>query len=271
MKKLRIGVVDLVARGPTRAWFARVMNANLASIMPQVVGVWCREEGHQVTFFCYTGFENLLGELPEDTDLVFISAFTEAAQTAYALSNLFRSRGAITALGGPHARCYPQDALLYFDYVLGFTDREVLRGVLQDCSQHRPSGIHVTARQQPAALPGVRDRWPFIESVLQKAPFLKIVPMLGSLGCPYTWTLGPRSGFWKPRPANSSDFSPCGPAQAPCWLSRGTARGWRRQRGMEACKFGTWPLETGSSRARGRLANVSGWPSLASRKCWRRA
>ena len=55
MRKLRIGVIDLVARGPTRAWFARVMNANLASIMPQVVGVWCREEGHQVTFFCYTG------------------------------------------------------------------------------------------------------------------------------------------------------------------------------------------------------------------------
>jgi hypothetical protein len=32
----------------------------------------------------------------------------------------------------------------------------------------------------------VRDRWPFIEAILQKAPFLKIVPMLGSLGCPYT-------------------------------------------------------------------------------------
>ena len=42
MRKLRIGVIDLVARGPTRAWFARVMSANLASIMPQVVGVWCR-------------------------------------------------------------------------------------------------------------------------------------------------------------------------------------------------------------------------------------
>src|SRR5262245_2929387 len=186
MRKLRIGVIDLVSRGPTRAWFARVMNANLASIMPQEIGVWCREEGHNVSFFCYTGFESLLEELPADTDLVFINAFTEAAQTAYALSNWFRSRGAITALGGPHARCYPHDALLYFDYVLGFTDRQTLRGVLQDCSQHRPLGVHVTARKQPAALPGVRDRWPFIEAILKNAPFLKIVPMLGSLGCPYT-------------------------------------------------------------------------------------
>src|SRR2546430_10299500 len=30
------------------------------------------------------------------------------------LSNLFRSRGAVTVLGGPHARCYPEDARQYF-------------------------------------------------------------------------------------------------------------------------------------------------------------
>jgi radical SAM superfamily enzyme YgiQ (UPF0313 family) len=102
------------------------MNANLASIMPQMIGVWCRQEGHDVTFVFYTGFEDLLKELPDNVDLVFISAYTEAAQTAYALSNLFRSRGAVTALGGPHARSYPDDALRYFDYVIGFTNREVV-------------------------------------------------------------------------------------------------------------------------------------------------
>jgi hypothetical protein len=186
MRKLRIGVIDLVARGPTRAWFSRVMNANLASIMPQAVAAWCAAQGHEVAFVCYTGFEDLLRELPDDTDLVFLSAFTEAAQTAYALSNLFRNRGAVTALGGPHARCYPQDAVRYFDYVFGFTDREALRSVLADCSPHRPLGVHVAARRQPVSLPGVRERWPFIEKVLRKAPWLKIVPMLGSLGCPYT-------------------------------------------------------------------------------------
>ena len=58
--------------------------------------------------------------------MVFIGAFTEAAHTAYALSALCRSKGAITILGGPHARCYPEDAVRYFDYVLGFTDRETL-------------------------------------------------------------------------------------------------------------------------------------------------
>ncbi len=184
MRKLRIGVIDLVAKGPTRALYARVMNANLASIMPQVVAVWCEAEGHEATLACYTGFENLVEELPKQVDLVFIGAFTQAALLAYALSNLFRSKGAVTALGGPHARCYPEDARKYFDYVVGFTDQAVIREVLRDCSPHRPMGVHLTAPRQPAALPGVRERWKFIEPTLRKAPVFKIVPMIGSLGVP---------------------------------------------------------------------------------------
>ncbi len=186
MKKLRIGIIDIVSRGPTRALYARIMNANLASIMPQVIGVWCREAGHEVTFVCYTGFEDLLTELPDKFDVIFIGAFTEAAHTAYALSNLFRSRGAITVIGGPHARCYPEDAARYFDYVAGFTDEGTIRDILRDCSQHRPAGVYLASAQQPRTLPGVRERWQFIEPTLRKAPFLKMVPMLGSMGCPYT-------------------------------------------------------------------------------------
>jgi len=162
------------------------MNANFASIMPQVVGVWCEEEGHHVSFVTYTGFENLINELPENVDIVFIGAFTEAAHTAYALSKLFQSRGAVTVLGGPHARCYPQDSIRYFDYVVGFTNKNVILEILQNCSPHRPMGLHIAAMQQPGSLPGVRERWKFIEPTLRKAPFIKMVPMLGSLGCPYT-------------------------------------------------------------------------------------
>ncbi len=186
MRRLQIGVIDLVAKGPVKTLYARVMNANLASIMPQVVGTWCESEGHEVTFVCYTGFENFLDELPPNLDLLFIGAFTDAALTAYALSHLFRSRGAVTVLGGPHARCYPEDARKHFDYVLGFTDQEVIRDVLRDCSPQRPIGVHLAAKRQPVALPGVRERWKFIEPTLRKAPLIKIVPMLASLGCPYT-------------------------------------------------------------------------------------
>jgi hypothetical protein len=44
----------------------------------------------------------------------------------------------------------------------------------------------LSAAQQPLHLPGVRERWKYIEATLAKSPALKIVPMLGSLGCPYT-------------------------------------------------------------------------------------
>jgi hypothetical protein len=187
MKKLEVGIIDLVSKKPNRKLFARIMNANFASIMPQVIGVWSEEEGHNVTYICYTGKEDLISELPQNVDIVFIGAFTESAQTAYALSNLLRSRGAITVLGGPHARCYPDDALKYFDYVTGFTDKNIILEILQDCTPHRPFGLYFTSKKQPASLPGVKERWKFIEpTTLKKAPFLKLVPMLGSLGCPYT-------------------------------------------------------------------------------------
>ena len=186
MRKLSIGIIDIVSKGPTRALYARIMNANLASIMPQVIGVWCQRLGHDVTLVCYTGFEDLLEELPESLDVLFVGAFTEAAHTAYSLSSLFRARGAITILGGPHARCYPEDAQRYFDYVVGFTNQETLLDILQDCSQHRPLGVHLVAPRQPLELPGVQERWQFIEPTLRKTPVLKMVPMVGSLGCPYT-------------------------------------------------------------------------------------
>jgi hypothetical protein len=186
LRRLRIGVVDLVTKGPSRSIYARVMHANLASIMPQVVAVWCEAEGHEVTFVCYTGLEDLNKGLPQSVDLVFIGSFTEAALLAYALSSRFQTRGAVTVLGGPHARCYPEDARKYFDYVVGFTDRQVIHDIVGDCARHRPQGLLLAAKQQPLELPGVRERWKFIAPTLRKAPLLKIVPMLGSLGCPYT-------------------------------------------------------------------------------------
>ncbi len=188
MRPLRVTIIDLVTKGPTDSLYARVMNQNLASIMPQVVGVWCEELGHHVRFICYTGREDLQQELLEETDIVIIGSFTRSALTAYAISNLFRSRGAVTVLGGPHARSYPQDSAKYFDYVVGFTDKPLIKDILSDCAPHRPQGQYLQAKQQPLELPGVRERWKFIEPTIDKAPMssFKIVPMIGSMGCPYT-------------------------------------------------------------------------------------
>ena len=88
-RRLKVGILDLVAKEPGAGLYSRVMNANLASIMPQVIGTWCREDGHDVTFVCYTGFEELLTELPEDADerpevlaAVMLRRFRRALRTA---------------------------------------------------------------------------------------------------------------------------------------------------------------------------------------------
>lgn len=186
MRSLNIAVVDLVTNRPTRALYSKFMNANLASIMAQAVAVWCEELGHRVRFVCYTGAQDILSEVGDDVDIVFIGAFTRSAQTAYALSSALRRRGVVTILGGPHARCYPDDAVLYFDFALGFTDRETIGAVLRDCAPGRKVGDYVSAAGQPRELPSARERWKFIAPTLKAAPrMLKVVPMISSLGCPY--------------------------------------------------------------------------------------
>jgi len=184
--KRRVAIIDLVPQGPASSMWARVMNANMAGLMPPIVGAWCERAGHTVDFLCYTGFEDLLTALPADPDLVFVSSFSRSAQLAYAVSELYRRRGAVTVLGGPHARCYPDDAVRYFDYVLGFTDEALVLDVLKDCGPHRPIGLQLSAKRQPSELPLLEERWKFVESTIAKAPLIKFVPMAASFGCPYT-------------------------------------------------------------------------------------
>jgi hypothetical protein len=186
MRRRRVGVIDLVGNRPAPGLWSRLMKANFASIMPQAVAAWCEQMGHDVSFVCHTGCEDLTRELPSDLDLLFIAAFTNAAHKAAAISSQYRARGTVTVVGGPHARCYPEDAARYFDYVLGFTDKALVSEVLRDCAPHRPLGLTLSARRQPSHLPGVRERWKFIEPTIAKAPGVRIVPMLSSLGCPYT-------------------------------------------------------------------------------------
>ena len=126
------------------------------------------------------------GGLPDDLDLVFINAFSQNAILAYAFSCRYRAEGVVTVLGGPHARSYPEDAQRYFDYVVGFCDRSLLADLLHDAAPQRPLGVYLSTDRQPAHLPGLRQRWKFLQPSMEKAKILRAVPLLGSLGCPYT-------------------------------------------------------------------------------------
>lgn len=185
-KSLRIGIIDLIARQPTRSIYARIVNPNYTSLMPQCVAVWAEELGHEVHYLTYTGFEDLYRGLPDEIDLLFVSTFTQNAYTAYSISNLYRRRNVVTVLGGPHARAYADDAKYHFDYVLGMTDKPLIQRLLEDLAPHREEGVLLAADRQPGELPGIRARWKFLQKNLAKTRVVHVVPMIGSLGCPYT-------------------------------------------------------------------------------------
>ncbi len=183
---MQIGIIDLLGKDPPRNGYSRVMRANNTSIMAQVIGVWCEEEGHNVNMAYYSGPDLLAGGIPQDVDMVFFSVFSQASLVAYAMSNYYRSKGVVTVLGGPHARSYPEDAQKYFDYVVGYCDQPLLRDILRDCAPHRPVGQYLAADKQPDRLPGLRKRWKFLEPAMEMAKIVRLVPMIGSLGCPYS-------------------------------------------------------------------------------------
>ena len=48
MRPLHIGILDLVTnQNPTRSLYSRLMHANLAGIMPQILATWCERAGHR--------------------------------------------------------------------------------------------------------------------------------------------------------------------------------------------------------------------------------
>jgi len=161
------------------------MSPSFASIMPQAVAVWCEELGHQVRYLCYTGGEDVTA-LAAETDFLIVGGFTLSAFSAYAIGRIYRDKGAVTALGGPHARCYPEDSARHFDYVLGLTGRGQIAEVLGEAAPHRPRGRCLSAPAQPREIPNLRQRWKYVEPLMKKAAPIKLVPMIGSFGCPYS-------------------------------------------------------------------------------------
>lgn len=191
MHRLRVGILDLVTHKTNDAWFERsFMLPNFASIMPQAVAAWTEELGCEVFYETYTGQEDLSSCLPSDLDVLFVSAFSRASFLAYAISNRYRQRGVITVLGGPHARSFAAHASRYFDYVCQLTDRASIRTLLQGV-EHQPLGVLVCAPAQPESLPPVEQRVRFIDHNVAKnlgRRFVRTVPILGSVGCPYGCT-----------------------------------------------------------------------------------
>jgi radical SAM superfamily enzyme YgiQ (UPF0313 family) len=156
-----------------------------ASITPQAVSVWCRQLGHEVHYATYYGQSRPERLLPEELDVVFLSTYTQASVLAYALARLYRRRGALTVLGGPHATSFPTDSLRFFDLVVHDCDKPLIERILK--GELQPGRV-VSSGHVLEDLPSVEERMPEIGiATLDRGRPMRLshVPLLTSLGCPY--------------------------------------------------------------------------------------
>jgi len=190
LQKLNIGVLELLADSASQNWGTRYYGSKFkrhyASIMPQAVAVWCRQLGHHVTYATYYGQADPRSLLPDQLDVVFLSTYTQASATAYALAKLFRRDRTLTVLGGPHARSFPTDSLRFFDLVVQECDKplvdEILRGAFAP-------GTTITSGRTLTEIPSVEERLPDLRraSLTEgRRPLAANVALLTSVGCPYT-------------------------------------------------------------------------------------
>ena len=161
---MRIGILDLLSAGVNGRWDQKVYNylvtKQYANIMPQAISVWCRDLGHEVFYTIYLGNKDPKHLLPNDLDIVFISAYTQASALAYALAKLYRKEKTFTVIGGPHAKQFPEDCLRFFDIVVGDCDRALITEILSDI----PRGEIITSGRTLNNIPGVAvssssNRW----------------------------------------------------------------------------------------------------------------
>jgi hypothetical protein len=188
--KMRIGVIEIltdeVSSGFVRNTYDRHFRRHYASIMPQAVSVWCRELGHEVHYATYFGKGRLEEILPRDLDVVFISTYTHASVLAYALALIYRRRGALTVLGGPHATAFPTDSVRFFDLVVLQCDKALIAEILR--REHAPGSVLSSGRQLQE-FPSVEQRMPEIATASLdrgRRVIMSNVPLLTSIGCPYS-------------------------------------------------------------------------------------
>jgi Radical SAM superfamily len=188
-RRLRIGVLELLSGELPSGFQSRVyhllIRRQFYSVMPQAVAAWCRRLGHSVSYATYYGQAAPERLLPEDLDIVFLSAFTEAAGLAYALAKVYRARKTRTVIGGPHAHAFPRDALRFFDIAVVDCTEEVVRDIV---AGHYPPGSSVAGPRGGFRIPLLEERRADIDKARlmhRRLPKLSLVPLMSSTGCPY--------------------------------------------------------------------------------------
>ena len=186
---MKVGIIDVLSDDLSRKWgylYRLSFQKQSMSIMPQVIAVWCRQLGHEVHYTTFYGQKDPMRLLPDDLDVLFVASYTQASAIAYVLAKVFRKRGTLTVIGGAHARSFPTDCLRFFDLVVHDCNKELIDDILRG---HYDPPAAITSGRPLTDFPSVEERMPEIKisSFYNGKPSrTSVVPMLSSIGCPYT-------------------------------------------------------------------------------------
>lgn len=181
---MKIGVLEIIIDEVPKSFGEIIYNHYFkkpqVGIMPQVIAVWCSRLGHNVHYNTYIGQKDISKLVPNDIDLLIISSFTQASALAYATAKFYRKKGVKTALGGPHAKAFPKDALRFFDFVIQDCDIDTINDLIND--EYVVGTIINT--QMPKELPSFEERNKIVGPT--HFGFKEVIPIYSSIGCPYT-------------------------------------------------------------------------------------
>ncbi|MBP0019859.1 MAG: radical SAM protein [Cyanobacteria bacterium SBLK] len=187
---MRVGILDIIILPSTSVmdrFYHITMTKQFASIVPQVISVWCRQLGHETFYATYYGAGDPFRLLPDDLDIVFFGCCSVVSPLAYALAKFYRKAGTITVVGGPHAESFPVDCLRFFDLVIGDCDKSLIADIIDGQFER---GQYISAPRPFERFPTVEERMPEIKTAAffkKRWPSLAtVVPILTSRGCPYT-------------------------------------------------------------------------------------
>lgn len=185
----QIGILELLT-GAAKTLGERtvhfLLKKQFISITPQAISVWCRQLGHHVHYKTYYGTGDPEKSLPNNLDILFLSAPTFLAPLAYALAKIYRQRGVRTVIGGAHAKSFPQDCLRYFDLVVTQCDRDLIAAILND--EFAPGNVIASAKPYDEP-PTLEERMPEVQAsafIGGRPHWGSSIPMLASVGCPYS-------------------------------------------------------------------------------------
>ncbi|MES1242704.1 MAG: radical SAM protein [Acidobacteriota bacterium] len=185
---MKVGILEILTDSVSQSWIEREYDSRFrrqyASITPQAVWVWCQQLGHEAHYATYYGQSPPETLLPDDLDAVFLATYTQASALAYALARLYRGRGTLTILGGPHATSFPTDSLRFFDFVVHDCDKALVGSLLR--GDFEPGSV-VSSGRLLEDIPTVEERMPALRTACftgTSSP-IRNVSLLTSLGCPY--------------------------------------------------------------------------------------